>query len=463
MKPKLFTFQKKGVRKLHHFHGAALLADDMGLGKTLQVLQYLHEKEAWPAVVVCPAFLKLTWEREAGRLLSIPSFILNGKNPPTGGFGFNHKLYIINYEIIQYWIEYIRKLKPLALIMDECHYIKNRGAKRTKIVRTLAKHVPIRVGVSGTPLLNRPAELFPVLNVLRPELYSSFFPFAMRYCNPKRLPWGWNYNGASNLGELHRKMKRTCLIRQRKKDVLTELPDKNRIVLPMEMENKKDYLEASQDFIAWLRKESPGKVHAALKAESLVRLGYLKRLAALSKIKSVLNWIDNYFERSNDKLVLFCIHQKIIQIIHERYKTKTVMVDGTTPMRKRQQYVDAFQTNKEVKLFLGQIKAAGVGLTLTAASTVGFVELDWVPANHAQAEDRIHRIGQKESCDIFYFVAQDTIEIDLCDIIQDKQSILSQTLDGKADNDLNLSDLLNTPVFNLIMDSYRKKKHENHK
>jgi len=246
------------------------------------------------------------------------------------------------------------------------------------------------------------------------------------------LPWGWVYKGADNLKELHHKLNSLMMIRRLKKDVLNELPDKIRQVIPLQIENGEEYQEAQDNFIRWLTKKSVSKAIRAKKAKQLTKMGYLKRLAAELKMKSILEWIDGFLEENDGKLVLYCIHRKIIKTIYEKYKIISVVVDGSVTGRKRRIAVQSFQRNKRIRIFIGNIRAAGVGITLTASSTLAFVELDWVPANMMQVEDRIHRIGQKNVAMIYYLVAKRTIEESLCRILQDKQKVITAVLDGNS-------------------------------
>jgi len=442
-KLKHFSYQLKAVRKIEHFKGRALLADEMGLGKTVEALLWIkkHPKRK-PIIVICPASLKWMWKAFVHDILKIRCEILQGTAPPKKGLIGKHSFLIINYEILQYWLPYLKKLKPKILIVDECHYQKNRRAKRTKAVQKLSKKIPYIIALSGTPLVNRPAELWTTLHLIRPEEFKSFTTFAFRYCKPVLRPWGWEYKGAHNLKELHRKLNSMMMIRRLKKDVLGELPDKIRHIIPLEIK-RKEYDEAVINFIRWLTKKSISKAKRAARAEQLVKMGYLKRLAAELKMESILDWVDNFLEESNDKLVLYCTHRNIIKILHDKYKKICVVVDGSVTGKRRKQSIRNFQNNKKIRLFIGNIKAAGVGITLTAASSLAFVEMSWTPGEHTQAEDRIHRIGQKNAANIYYLIAKDTIEENLCKLIQKKQKILTATLDGAVKaNQLNIFDEL---------------------
>jgi SWI/SNF-related matrix-associated actin-dependent regulator 1 of chromatin subfamily A len=439
---KLYDYQKKGVLKIEKFKGRALLADEMGLGKTIQALFYHKRNKKGTTIVICPASLKYNWAREAAIHIGEHAEVIEGRKPPQS-VGFNQSQFIIiNYEVLHSWVKHLRKLKPTLVILDECHYIKNRAAKRTKAVKALCKGIKEIIAISGTPLTNRPAELFPILNLLKPSKFKAFMPYAMKYCNARKTPWGWDFKGSKNLNELHKTLTKLMMVRRRKKDVLKDLPEKSRHVVTVPISNRKEYDEAEDDLIAWLAKYSVGKARRAEAAERLVKMGYLKRLAAELKIESVVEWIRNFLEETDGKLVVFGIHKKIIERIESEFKN-SVSLTGNTKSKERQMVVDKFQNDPSTRLFIGNLQAAGVGLTLTSSSTVLFVELGWTPSEHTQGEDRIHRIGQRNAAACYYMIADNTIEEKLSEIIQNKQSILTATLDGgETKEDLTIFDEL---------------------
>ncbi len=229
------------------------------------------------------------------------------------------------------------------------------------------------------------------------------------------------------------------MVRRLKKDVLKELPDKTRTVIPLQIENEKEYTKAKDDFITWLTAKSAAKAKRAASAQTLVQMGYLKRLAAELKMKAVFKWIDDFLEESNNKLVLYGIHRNILNSIHEKYKKQSIILLGGLADKKRKLAVESFQNLPNFRIFIANISAAGEGITLTAASDLAFVELDWVSGKHIQAEDRIHRIGQKNAANIYYLIAQNTIEEELCELIQKKQKVVSAILDG--DDNINNLDI----------------------
>jgi SWI/SNF-related matrix-associated actin-dependent regulator 1 of chromatin subfamily A len=434
---KLYPYQKRGVKKLEAFDGRVLLADEMGLGKTIQALWYFKRNKKSPVVVICPASLKYNWAREAAVHIRERAEILEGTKPPKKKVFKQNPFVIINYEILGPWLDYLIDLDPQLVILDECQYIKNRRAKRTRYVKQLVKGVPHVLALSGTPLTNRPAELWTTLNIIRPDLFKSFMSYALEYCNARRTPWGWEYKGAKNLDKLHDILTENCMVRRRKVDVLKDLPAKSRHVVSVPLENRHEYDEAEEDLILWLSKYSKRKANNAARAERLVKMGYLKRLAATLKLKAVTDWIDRFLEETDEKLVVFAIHRDIIKSLRDRYSPRTncVLVTGGVTGKKRQRAVDKFQNHKETRLFIGNIQAAGIGITLTASSTVLFAELGWTPGEHIQAEDRIHRIGQQNKSTCFYMIGVDTIEERLSRIIQEKQIVLSATLDGGTVNE----------------------------
>ena len=428
---KPYPFQKEGVKLISKFNGRALLADEMGLGKTIQALVWMRLNKTYPTIVICPASLKYNWEKEALHHINLRSEILSGRTPLPNDekFKTKHKLIIINYDILTDWLPYLQNLNPKLIICDEVHYLKNMKTNRSRAVRTLSK-CKYMIALSGTPLTNRPSELFSVLKMLWPDKYNSFMGFAVKYCKPKKTYWGWTYKGAKNLHKLNEELLQNGMIRRRKKDVLDQLPDKTRSVVPLEINNRKEYKEAENDFISWLKKQSKLKAKKAEKAKQIVRMGYLKRLAAQLKLDQVIDWIDNFLEGSNEKLVVFAIHKTIISKLKDKYKKICLVLDGSTSIKTRHLAVEKFQRNKRSRLFILNIQVGGVGLNITAASNVAIIEIPWTPGELLQAEDRLHRIGQTKGVFCYYLVAQDTIEADLCKLVQDKQRDIETILDG---------------------------------
>ena len=316
-----------------------------------------------------------------------------------------------------------------GVLVSNCQALVNPNAKRTRAMKKLVKGVPNVFALSGTPLLNRPMELFPTLSVLRPDVFESRWSFGHQFCEANFTPYGWQYKGATNTEELNKLLLKTCMIRRRKIDVLKDLPEKIRQVVPMDLSDKNEYRKANLDFAAWLHKKDPAKAMTSLKAETLTKMGYLLRLAAELKLPSVLEWINEWLLESDEKLIVFAEHQTIIKALKEKCNAKSVVIDGSVIKNDRTMAVDIFQRDPKTRLLIGS-KAASTGITLTAASTVAFAELWWRPGDHLQAEDRPHRIGQTETVLAHYFVARGTIEEKLCRILQEKQEVISSVMDG---------------------------------
>lgn len=444
----LHPFQAKAVQRMN---GRNLIALDMGLGKSLVSLTWAAENNAWPCVVVCPAVLKYTWEHEAKVHLRLRSMILEGRKPANGSL-LKRKLVIVNYDILGPWLDWLRELNPELVIVDECQAISNRMTQQSKNVRKLCQDVPCVLGLSGTPLTNRPPELWPICNLLWPETFPSWWSFCQEFTVPRRTPWGWEFKRTRNLPVLHERLKQCGMLRKRKSQVLKDLPAKQREVLLLPLSNRKEYEQAENDFISWLRRRDREKARRARKAERLVQMGWLKRLAAEGKLPSVFQWIDAFLDGSDEKLIVYAVHKAVISALWERYSKICVVVDGSVTGRKRQMAVEQFNKKKTTRLTINNIKAAGTGLSYTGASTMAIVELPWTPGACSQAEDRIHGIGRGQEgkhSQVFYLVAKDTLEHHLIELIQEKQSVIDETLDGRqAQGSLDLLDLLERRIFN---------------
>jgi len=438
LKRQLFPFQKKGVAFIEAKGGRVLIGDEMGLGKTVQALAWLQlHPELRPAVIVVPASLKLNWAHEANVWMSNPDVqVLSGTRAAASMIGTD--ITVINYDILPSWVDLLVKAGPKVVVMDECHYIKNNSAQRTKATKKLVKKVDHVIALSGTPAVNRPVELFNALKVVNSAVVPDFWNFVHKYCDAKHNGYGWDFNGASNSEELHTLLTNTIMIRRLKKDVLTELPDKIRSFVPMGLANWSQYHKAEQNFIKFV-KDNKGleAAKAASKAEQLVQAEALKQLAVQGKMAQVTDWIYNHLD-TDGKLVVFATHKETIDHLMNAFGSRAVKIDGSVSMADRDAAVQAFQNDDNIRLFVGNIKAAGVGLTLTAASSVAFVELPWTPGDLVQAEDRCHRIGQKNAVNIYYLVAQNTIEERVAYMLDSKREVLSAILDGTAPEQMSL-------------------------
>jgi SWI/SNF-related matrix-associated actin-dependent regulator of chromatin subfamily A-like protein 1 len=430
LKMELFPFQKKGVSFIEAKDGRALLADSMGLGKTCQSLAWLQlHSEKRPVIIVVPASLKLNWEREIKMWMNpIPNIQILFGTKPNQIIG---DIIIINYDILPAWLEKLQEIKASVLILDEIHYLKNSKAKRTKAGKALGKNIPHILGLSGTPIVNRPIEAFNALKLIDDTVVPSFWKYAQRYCGARHNGFGWDFSGASHTEELHQKLVQTVMLRRLKKDVLSNLPEKIYSYLPMELDNRKEYITAENNFIQWV-KENRGEEAAqkASNAEAFAQIEALKQLSIKGKMKQAIDWVKDFIE-VDGKLVVFATHKSTIDSLMAEFKDIAVKIDGSVTGIDRDKAVQEFQNNNKIRLFIGNIKAAGVGISLTASSSVAFLELPWSPGDAEQASDRVHRIGQKDSVTVYYLLAQNSIEEKIAKMLDRKKKVLDSILDGK--------------------------------
>jgi SWI/SNF-related matrix-associated actin-dependent regulator of chromatin subfamily A-like protein 1 len=431
----LKPFQRAGVEYLLK-QRRSFLADEQGLGKTVEALATIEADGAYPAIVVCPASLKLNWMREIERWLPAHSVqMLDGNRgdvPPAD-------LTVVNYDIVAGRIEALAALAPRAVALDESHYCKNPGAKRTQAAQRLCAEVPrdgLVLALTGTPLMNRPPELISQLRILgRLGDFGSGAQFGERFRGPdahKRLHWH---------------LRARCFARRLKADVLPQLPAKTRAVVPVTLDNEAEYRLAERDVIAWLRSQPldlhalDAKVAAALRAERLVRLNALKLLAARGKLHAALHWIHDFLS-SDERLVVFARHREIQHAVLERFPA-SLHVLGDDSQRARDAAVQAFQSaDSASQLIVCSIEVAGQGITLTRSSNVAFLELDWTPAKHDQAEDRCHRIGQQDAVNATYLLAADTIDESIATLLERKRAVIGAVTDGREEDERGVVDAL---------------------
>lgn len=409
----LFPFQVKAVDFVEKAGGKALIADDMGLGKTAEAIGYGCYKRYPNVLVVCPASVKENWKREIMAFAGIDAKILTDEDP--GGWE------IIGYSNLEKYMDYLKKRPYDLIILDEAHYVKNRQAKRTKAMFKILKTAKDVIFLTGTPILNRPLEVYPVFNFISP---MKFWDFAQRYCGAKETNFGWDYNGASHLDELKERM--WWMIRREKKEVLTELPDKTINVLTTNMSDWSEYNKALNDFRSWLLENDLGT--QALYAEALTKASYLKQICV--KNKNIKDIIDDFLDNGK-KIIVFSQYKETINYLYEIYENISVRLTGDTPVEDRQALVDNFQSNENTRIFFSTIKAGGVGITLTAADTVLFTDLSWTPADHHQAEDRAYRIGQKNNVNVYYLLTPKTIEEKIWKMLRRKEKMVNQIMAGE--------------------------------
>lgn len=455
-----YPFQRETTDGISRFGGRALVAMPPGSGKTMVSLLYTAENRTIrPVVVVCPASLKWEWEDQIARHFRMRSVVLSTTRPMKILPPRDFPIYIVNYDVLGQrrstnsgpgWGGWLKGLDPQLIILDESHYLGGKS-KRVKWVRALCKGVPHVIALSGTPFTNKPAQLYNTLNILRPDLFPSFFSYAFRFCSPKKNQWGWDFSGSCNLPELHKILSGKVMLRKRKEEILPDLPPKARHVLLLDMERPREYQRAMGDFLGWLR-ENGKSTSGPARAEGLVKLGALKQLASQLKRKSVVEWVENFLEEDEGKLILFGIHHETLRPLHEKWKKISVLIDGGVPPGKRKLLQDQFNKHPGTRLLLGNIEAAGTGWS-ARCSTAAFLELGWNPGDHSQCEDRIHGISRGKkgvTSTIWYLVARGSCEEDLCALLTRKQKVLDSTLDGYETEDLN--------IYSLLIEKLREKR-----
>jgi SWI/SNF-related matrix-associated actin-dependent regulator 1 of chromatin subfamily A len=426
-----------------------LIADEMGLGKTIQAIGVLNCIPTLASVlIIAPASMLLHWKLELEKWLchQLTMEICSSK---TKSFP-NTPIVITNYEQIKKYQTNIKNGKKWdVLICDEAHYLKNTKAQRTQIILGSKKTEPImaskKIFLTGTPLLNRPIELWPLIQALDPNgLGKSQKTFVAKYCNPQKTPFGLNISGASNLDDLQLQLRSSIMIRRKKTDVLKELPNKRRTIVFLEpTEKAQKNIKEEHVILSTLREEFSNLKKNNMSSEEkkeyiqkilmkdqqkilyLAQIAKLRHDSALQKIDTITEWVQS---QCPEKLVIMTWHKDVTERLAAKIKN-SVYIHGGTPLRHRTNAVSQFQNNPDVNVFIGTIKAAGVGLTLTAASHMIFAELDWSPGAILQAEDRIHRIGQKNSVSISYLVYTNSLDAIIASTVIKKMEILEKTLD----------------------------------
>lgn len=454
----LFEHQKEGVIFLKE-KGRAILADEMGLGKTRQTIVASGEQSEKCKLVVCPASLKINWEREIKMVYPDADTFVVESGPEKD---LPHATWIIvNYDMLHKYKEQILNFIELGVIdtaiVDEAHYIKGKKTIRAVATLEIVKDLEYVYMLTGTPIMNRPIELFNLLRAVRHPLGKNRTFYSKRYCGGHlktivKKSGGiirfWDESGATRLPEL-RGMTEDIILRRKKEDVL-DLPEKIMSVQICELNKdwQKKYDNAWDDYLEWVSNNPwEGKdVENIMDAKHLVELTKLKQICSQAKIDRMLSDIRSAVEQG-EKVIVFSQFTETINKIAEglgeekrasRYgdrqeKIKCVTLTGQHKQEERQQAVDAFQNDEETKVFIANIIAGGVGLNLTQASIVMFADMEWSPEIHSQAEDRAHRIGQTGTVNIYYYVLAETIEEDIVDILERKKSLIKAVMDGTQD------------------------------
>lgn len=440
---KLLNFQKEGLDFLLKSSGNALLADEMGLGKTVQTLSYVAtEKQTFPVLVVAPLVTLNNWEREISKFLKKKSRngrIIESESPTSTIIrtGKSKELpvtdfYIINYELLYKRLSDLSKLNIKTIVCDEVHNLRSKTTQKYKAVKKLAAlpSLSYRIGLSGTPIFNRGSEIWPIVDILRPGLLGSFKEFCEYFCyvNDKGKAIVLENKRASLRNELQKHV----MLRRKKSDVLKELKDKVRYKEVIDADAEY-YFEELGKIWTKLEGEQKDAETAFDKSASYQRAIQSERqIAGIAKLPHVINFVKNIME-IEESVVVFCHHKVIHTLLHERLQEfSPVSIIGGQSDDFRQDQIDKFQKG-ESKLMIAGLRAGNVGINLTRAKYVIFAELDWSPAIHRQAEDRLHRIGQKNTVFAYYLIGKDTLDDHVANILVDKSYEIDTIMDETSD------------------------------
>jgi SWI/SNF-related matrix-associated actin-dependent regulator 1 of chromatin subfamily A len=402
-----------------------ILADDMGLGKTTSTIIAALETGAKKILIVCPASLKINWQREIANYSDRPVFIAEGKK-----FSTEDDFVIVNYDILKNFHDTDPKKKEESIllqsnfdlvILDEAHMISNVQAQRTKIINHFAKKVNRVWLLTGTPMTSRPMNYYNLLNLIESPVAQNWKAYAIRYCQGYQFSAGkrkvWNVSGASNLEELRDRTSKQIL--RRLKEEVLDLPDK--IITPVYLKLKsKEYENLMGEYYDWYDKNPDESTSLTVQFSKLMKV---RKVIANEKVKQTIEFAENILEQGK-KVIIFTNFTDTLQTIYQHFGKQAVYLDGSCSNSVRQQAVDQFQNNEKITVFVGNLKAAGVGLTLTAAEVVIMNDLSFVPAEHSQAEDRAYRYGQKSNVLVYYPIFENTIEGAIYDILNKKKQII---------------------------------------
>jgi SNF2 family DNA or RNA helicase len=431
--------QKEAIQKLVE-NKKFILADDMGLGKTTSTIISALETGAKKVLIICPASLKINWQREIENYSDRTTSIIEGKKWDDGDF------VIINYDIIKNFHDdkkksesTIVKSKFDLVIVDEAHYVQNSQAQRTKLINDIGRNVERVWLLTGTPITSRPINYFNLLNLIDSPVAQNWMAYVKRYCNGFQFQAGrrkiWNVSGASNLEELRDRT--SPLVLRRLKENVLDLPEK--IITPVYLRLKsKEYEELMGEYYDWYDKSG--------ESDSLTlqftKLTKVRQVIAEEKTKATIELCENIIEQGK-KVIVFTNFTKSLEMILQHFGKSAVRLDGQMSQKERQLSVDNFQNDENITVFVGNIKAAGVGITLTAAEAVVMNDLSFLPSDHSQAEDRSYRYGQKNNVLVYYPIFDNTVEGIIYDILKKKKNIFETIMGDNANSMDSVEEIMN--------------------
>ena len=445
----LRPYQEQGVARgleLKRF----INGDEQGLGKTIQSIITLTSAEkmgevTFPALVICPSSTKINWEREWHKWTDKKALVLRDRDRHNWhqliAMGLADVI-IVNYESLKkFFVTYYphkARLKSSmdihidarvelikSVLIDESHRCKDPKTQQTKITLRLAMGKQWRILLTGTPVVNKPVDLFAQLAILgRLNQFGGVEGYKKRYCEPD--------TPQNLLKELNWRLNRSCFFRREKKEVAKDLPEKQRQTIICDITTREQYDRAKNDFQRYLEQQGwdDAAILRKMSGEIMVKMGELKRISALGKLNEVVDFTHEVLD-GGEKLILFCNLHAIVDELLMKFP-KAVTVTGRDTDTQKQANIDAFQNDPNTQLIICNIKAAGVGITLTASSRVAFVEYPWTYADCVQCEDRAHRIGQRNNVMCTYFLGANTIDEDMYKLIQEKATV-ANAITGATD------------------------------
>lgn len=430
-----YDYQKEGIAYALKYK-RCIFGDQPGLGKTLQAIGTVTIAKSYPCLVICPAALKINWQREFKKFAGKQALILDDRNKGSWQRFIETKccdIFITNYESLKKFfvlrvkddtrftmksIEFDPRISLFrSVIIDESHKCKSTKTQQSKFVEGICKGKEYILELTGTPVVNDNTDLIQQLKIMgRLEDFGGYKFYVDRYCDGLKK--------SSNLKELNWRLWNTCFFRREKSKVLTQLPDKSRQYIEVDISNRREYEKAEDDMVQYLRdykNASDEKIAKSLRGEVMVRMQLLKQISAKGKIKVFSEFIHDVID-GGEKLIVFAY---LKDVVHELKKLfpDAVLVTGDENPAQKQMSVDRFQNDPNCKLIILNYKSGGTGLTLTASSRVAFIEFPWTFSDCEQAEDRAHRNGQKNNVNCYYYLGKDTIDRYMYDVIQTKKSI----------------------------------------
>ena len=462
-----YEYQKEGIAYALR-HKRCILGDQPGLGKTLQAIGTVTIARAYPCLVICPAALKINWQREFKKFAGKSAMILDDGNKNSWQRYFEQKrqdgsalcdIFITNYESLKKF--FVLAVKPDArltmksitfdprinlfksVVIDESHKCKSTKTQQSKFVEGICRGKEYILELTGTPVVNDNTDLIQQLKIMgRLEDFGGYKNYVERFCNGPRK--------ASNLKELNWRLWTSCFFRREKAKVLTQLPDKTRQYIEMDITTRDEYRKAEADLINYLRQykgKTDKEIEKSMRGEVMVRMGILKAISARGKIRAAAEFIHDVID-GGEKLIVFAFLKEVVLEMKKLFP-EAVTVTGEDNARQKQAAVDAFQNDPECKLIILNYKSGGTGLTLTASSRVAFIEFPWTFSDCEQAEDRAHRNGQKNNVNCYYFLGKDTIDEYMYKVIQTKKDIAN----GVTGTD----DVVKENVVDMAMNLFRDK------